>query len=77
MLQNKLGKFINQERNILFPDTSLNTFALDIGIEPATLSRIENLKQDVKFTTLNKIAKGFNLQTSEFIAKYEIWEKEN
>ena len=77
MLQNNLGKFINQERRALFPNVSLNNFALDIGIEPATLSRIENLKQDVKFTTLNKIAKGFNLQTSEFIAKYEIWEKEN
>ena len=77
MQENSLGNFIQQQRKALNSNISLNSFALDIGIEPATLSRIENLKQDVKFLTLEKIAKGFNLKTSDFIFKYEEWKKFN
>ena len=49
MQHKSLGKFIQQQRKALNSNISLNSFALDIGIEPATLSRIENLKQDIKF----------------------------
>ncbi len=74
MQQKSLGKFILEQRKALMPKKSLNSFALDIGIEPATLSRIENLKQDIKFITLEKISGGFNLKTSDFISRYEEWQ---
>lgn len=66
-----LGKFIRYKRENSLQKTSLNSFAFNNDIEPAILSRIENEKQDIKFNVLTKIAKGFNLKTSELIAEYE------
>lgn len=69
MQQKSLGKFLKSKRESL--NCSLNKFALNIGIEPSTLCRIENLKQDVKFSTLIKIAEGFGVKTSELIDEFE------
>ena len=66
-----LGKFIRYKRENSLQKNSLNSFALNNDIEPAILSRIENGKQDIKFNILVKIAKGFNLKTSELIAEFE------
>lgn len=69
MQQNSIGKFLRQKRENT--GCSLNQFALDIGIEPSTLCRIENEKQDIKFKALEKIATGFKIKLSELISEYE------
>lgn len=69
MQYNKLGKFIKNKR--LQTGTTLNKFAIENDIEPAILSRIENLKQDIKIGVLVKIAKGFNMMPSEFLSEFE------
>ena len=66
------GKFIRIKREKLEPKVSLNTFALDIGIEPATLSRIERGLQKISLTEIGKIANGFNIKASELIKEYEL-----
>ena len=65
------GKFIHNKREGLQPKPSLNSFAIENGIEPATLSRIENGKQGIKLVDVGKIAKGFNMLASELISEYE------
>ena len=65
------GKFIHNKREGLQPKPSLNSFAIENGIEPATLSRIENGKQGIKLVDIGKIAKGFNMLASELISEYE------
>lgn len=72
MQQKSLGRFILQQRKNLMPNMSLNTFALDIGIEPATLSRIERGLQKISLTEIGKIANGFNIKASELIKEYEL-----
>ena len=52
-------------------DKSLNEFALEIDVDSAILSRIENLKQDIKLTVLRKIANGFGKKPSEFLSEFE------
>ncbi len=69
MQYTKLGKFIFDKRENL--KVSLNKFALANNIEPATLSRIENLKQGVKVETLIKIAKGFGTTPAKFLTEFE------
>ena len=64
-----LGKYIKEKR--LKTGRSLNNFAIKFGIEPAILSRIENLKQDIKLGVLIKIAEGFGQTPSQFLADYE------
>ena len=54
----ELGKYIKNERKKL--NISLNEFALITDVDSAILSRIENLKQDIKMNVLRKIANGFN-----------------
>ena len=71
MQHHDLGKFIRYKREHSLQKISLNSFAINNEIEPAILSRIENEKQDIKFNVLAKIAKGFNLKTSELIAEFE------
>ena len=71
MQQDNFGKFIRYKRNLMFPNCSLNKFALDNDIEPAMLSRIENLKQDISHTAMKKIARGFKMNLSELIKSYE------
>ena len=65
------GKFIRQKRESLKPKPYLNKFAIDVDIEPATLSRIENRKQGIKLSDVAKIAKGFELAASELIKEFE------
>ncbi|MDD3593467.1 MAG: helix-turn-helix transcriptional regulator [Candidatus Gastranaerophilales bacterium] len=69
MQYDKLGLYIKNKR--LKAGKSLNGFALENGIEPAVLSRIENLKQGIKLDALFKIAKGFGQSPAEFLLTFE------
>ncbi len=50
---------------------SLNNFAIKNGLTAASLSRIENKKYELKYTMLEKIAKGFSMSPGEFLIEYE------
>lgn len=54
---------------------SLNNFAIKNGITAASLSRIENKKYELKYTMLEKIAKGFSMTPGEFLIEYETYIK--
>ncbi len=69
MQYNNLGKYIKNKRIAL--KLSLNEFALSNDIDPAILSRIENLKQNIKLNILEKIACGFNQTPAEFLSEFE------
>ena len=69
MQYEKFGLFIKEKRQKL--GISLNKFCFDNNIEPAILSRIENLKQEIKLDVLNKIANGFGLTVGELITEFE------
>ena len=69
MQYKELGKFIRYKRKSI--GITLNKFAIDNDIEPAILSRVENLKQDIKMGTLTKIARGFDLTPAEFLLEFE------
>ena len=71
MQYNNFGKFIHNKREALVPKPSLNAFAIENGLEPATLSRIENCKQSIKLTDVAKIANGFGITASELIKEFE------
>ena len=64
-----LGTYIRKKRESL--NISLNEFALMTDVDPAILSRIENLKQNIKLNVLEKIALGFNLTPAKFLAEFE------
>ena len=61
--------YISNKRNEF--NISLNQFAFTNDIDPAILSRIENLKQGVKINILVKIANGFNQTPAEFLYEFE------
>lgn len=69
MQYKNLGLFIKNKR--LECKISLNEFAIAAGIEPASLSRIENLKQGVKIIALEKIAAEFKATPAEFLFEFE------
>lgn len=69
MLYSNLGKYIRKRREEL--KSSLNEFAFTNDIDPAILSRIENLKQNIKLNVLEKIAKGFKQTLGEFLMEFE------
>ena len=69
MKYEELGLYIKKQRKNL--GKSLNEFALEIDVDSAILSRIENLKQDIKLNVLRKIAKGFGQKPSEFLSNFE------
>ena len=71
MQYSDFGKFIRTKREGLKPKHSLNGFAFEVGIEPATLSRIENCKQSIKLNDIAKVAQGFNMLASELLKEYE------
>lgn len=71
MQYDKFGKFLKDKRESLNPKVSLNKFAINNDIEPATLSRIENMKQSIKVDTLAKLADGYGVLASELLAEYE------
>ena len=64
-----LGQFIKNKR--LITGATLNKFAIENDIEPAILSRIENLKQDIKIGVLVKIANGFNITPAKLLQEFE------
>ncbi|MBQ7127179.1 helix-turn-helix transcriptional regulator [bacterium] len=69
MQYKEIGKFIKNKR--LLTGATLNKFAIENDIEPAILSRIENLKQDIKLGTLVKIAKGLKITPAELLKEFE------
>ena len=69
MQYSELGTYIKTKRIEL--GISLNEFAFSNDIDPAILSRIENLKQNIKLNILEKISKGFNLSPAEFLTEFE------
>ena len=50
---------------------SLNNFAIKNGLTAGSLSRIENKKYELKYTMLEKIAKGFSMSPGEVLIEYE------
>lgn len=71
MQYTNFGKFLRHKRETLCPKVSLNQFALENGIEPAALSRIERQKQGISLERLSQIANGYGVLISELIAEYE------
>ena len=69
MQYSKLGTYIRKERLKL--GLSLNQFAIECEVDSAILSRIENLKQDIKINVLKKIASGFGCTPAKFLTKFE------
>ncbi len=69
MKYEELGLYIRNQRKAI--GKSLNEFAIEIDVDSAILSRIENLKQDTKLNVLCKIAKGFGKKPSEFLSDFE------
>ena len=65
----KLGNYIRKLREA--ESLSLNSFSYKNGIEPSTLSRIETGIIDPKYSTLVKIAAGFNIKVSELLKDFE------
>lgn len=71
MQYKNFGKFLKNKRESIKPKMTLNRFAINNDIEPAIISRIENMKQDVKLVVLGKIANGFEMTVSELMDEYE------
>ena len=69
MQYSAIGKYIKKQR--LAMGLSLNQFALANDIDPAILSRIENLKQGIKLNILINIANGFQKTPAEFLNDFE------
>ena len=69
MQYKNLGNYIRKKREKI--NISLNEFAIANDIDPAILSRIETLKQNIKLNVLEKIAKGFNQTPAEFLTEFE------
>ena len=64
-----LGQYIKNKR--INAGFTLNAFAIANDIDSAILSRIENLKQNIKLNILEKIANGFNQTPAEFLTEFE------
>ena len=64
-----LGKYIRNKR--IEAGFSLNEFALSNDIDPAILSRIENIQQNIKLNILEKIASGFGMTPAQFLGEFE------
>lgn len=69
MQYKNLGKYIREQRKLA--NLSLNEFAFNAGIEPASLSNFENAKSGVVFDTIIKIANAFGKTAGEFLIEYE------
>lgn len=50
---------------------SINQFALETGIEPATLSKLERKEQGMNYKTLVHIALGFEDKVSKLFQELE------
>lgn len=63
------GHHVKKIRELKFK--SLNDFALNHSLlSSATISRIENAKNDFKFTTFIKLANAMNITPSELLNKF-------
>lgn len=69
MQYSNFGKYIRSKRDLF--SESLNDFAFECGIEPATLSTFERGKSDILFSNFVKIAKGFNMSPAELLTEFE------
>ncbi len=69
MQYENLGKFIKLKREKA--GLSLNKLANTAGIDPAILSRIENLKQGIKINIIKDIAYVFEQTPAEFLFEFE------
>lgn len=69
MQYSDLGKYIKLKRESC--GVSLNRFAQDADVDCAILCRIENLKQGIKLSILEKIAKNFGQTPAEFLKEFE------
>ena len=69
MKYKELGKYIKNKRTKA--GITLNKFAFDNDIDPAILSRIENLKQNIKLNILEKICTGFKTTPAKFLTEFE------
>ncbi len=67
MQYDNFGKFLNNKRESFNPKLSLNSFAFEINIDSAILSRIENQKHDIELSVLVKIANAYGVKLSELI----------
>lgn len=65
----EIGNFIKQKRIKL--GLSLNKFAVECDVDSAIISRIENSKQSIKLSTLEKIAAKFGQTPAEFLTEFE------
>jgi len=72
MQYDNLGLFIKSKREKMYPELSLNEFALNIGVDSSTLSKIENQKQGMNKNTMVKFARGFKMLLSDFVKEYEL-----
>lgn len=63
------GKFIKEKYKSM--GYTLNNFAFDCKIEPASLSKFGNGKSDIYFQNAVKIANGFNMPLSKLLLEYE------
>lgn len=69
MQYSELGKFIKYKR--MQTGLSLNKFAIEAEIDPAILSRIENLKQGIKISILYNIANALNTTPAKLLEEFE------
>lgn len=65
----KLAEYIKSLR--ISKGIKLNSFAYKYGIEPSTLSRIENKVLELKINVLEKIANAYDKTPSEFLKDFE------
>lgn len=65
----KLSEFLKQKR--IKTGISLNQFAFNIDMEPATPSRIENGKLSPTLLHIIKISKGLNILPLELLQEFE------
>lgn len=73
MQQFDLRDYIKLKRTTL--GIKLNKFAIENDIDQSVLSRLENKKFEIKYSVLEKIAKGFSLTPGEFLIEYENYMK--
>ena len=69
MQYSELGKFIRLKREKL--GLSLNKFANLADVDPAILCRVENLKQGIKLSFLENIAKATGVSPAKFLEEFE------
>lgn len=63
------ANFIRLKREKL--NISLNSFATNCELDPATLSNFETYKSDILFGNMVKISKGFNMNLGDLLNEYE------